>query len=94
MSLCYKQNLVFQLWAVYPAIAGDKQPTYEKRRARNCRTKFYYRQKNKNNKAKCSFHTTFYLFCSLFLSILLPNIMKRIRSFFEKIMQRSPLFLI
>ncbi|ALJ60602.1 hypothetical protein BcellWH2_03369 [Bacteroides cellulosilyticus] len=22
MSLCYKQNLVFQLWAIHPAIAG------------------------------------------------------------------------
>lgn len=58
MSLCYKQNLVFSCGLCSPQLR-DEQPTIGKRRARNCRTKFYYKQKNKNNKAKCSFHTTF-----------------------------------
>ena len=42
---------------------------YGKRRARNCGMKFCYRQKNKNNKAKLGFHTTFFPFFLLFLSI-------------------------
>ena len=62
MSLCYKQNLVFHMGAVQPTIAG-------KRRARNCGMEFCYRQKNKNNKAKLGFHTTFFPFFLLFLSI-------------------------
>ena len=29
MSLCYKQNLVFQLWAIHPAIAGYTAPIWK-----------------------------------------------------------------
>ena len=63
MLLCYKQNLVFQLKAVQPAVVG---PT-----ALNWETKFCYGQRNKNNKAKLGFHRTFFSFFLLFLSILL-----------------------
>ena len=49
----------FSIWGLCSPQLRDEQPTIGKRRARNCRTKFYYKQKNKNNKAKCSFHTTF-----------------------------------
>ena len=53
------ENLVFQLWTVYPTIAAT-QPPIGNHRARNRGTKFYYRQKKKNNKAKRGFHTTFF----------------------------------
>ena len=69
MSLCYKQNLIFQLRAA--------QPPYGKRRAHNCGTKFCYGQKNENNKAKRGFHTTSFTFYLLFLSILLWNLYVR-----------------
>ena len=68
MSLCYKQNLVFHMGLCSPQLR-DEQPPYGKRRARNCGMKFCYRQKNKNNKAKLGFHTTFFPFFLLFLSI-------------------------
>ena len=70
MLLCYKQNLVFQLKAVQPAVVGPTALNC-KRRALNCETKFCYGQRNKNNKAKLGFHRTFFSFFLLFLSILL-----------------------
>ena len=57
MSLCYKQNLIFQLRAVRLSIAGYT-PHMENVEPTNCGTKFCYGEKNENNKAKRGFHTT------------------------------------
>ena len=54
----------FSIWGLCSPQLRDEQPTIGKRRARNCGTKFCYGQKDKNNKAKLSFHTALRHLCT------------------------------